>query len=111
MYTQNENQQAIESRQMIRDALLALMQDIPFQEISISQICREAQVVRQTYYRHFDSKNDILEFHMDHLFAQYFQSHFTGTDTLTQLCDFYEYMVVNKSFLLTLSRNHLYFHG
>ena len=109
MYALSDNQQALKSRRQIRDALLSLMRDTSFQEITVSEICRQAKVVRQTYYRHFDTKNDVLDFHMDELFAQYFVIHFFGDTMLAQLEAFYAYMLENEAFLRMVSRDQLFF--
>lgn len=45
----------------ITSALIELMAKYPFDEISISQICQEAQVGRASFYRNYDSKRDVLE--------------------------------------------------
>jgi len=109
MYALNENLQAIESRQQIRDALLTLMRQIPYQEISITQICQQANVVRQTYYRNFEFKGDILAFHLDVLFKQFFDNYYTGIGMLTQFNSFFGFMYQNRDFLLLASKNDLFF--
>lgn len=109
MYALNENQQAIESRQQIRDALLSLMAEMPYQEVSITQICKRANVVRQTYYRNFEFKADILTFHLDGMFKLFFERHFIGTDIHTQLKSFFDFMLQNREFLLLTAKNELFF--
>lgn len=109
MYSKNMNQQTAESRRMIRDALLSLMRQHPYRDITITQICQEAQVVRQTYYRNFEVKDDILEYHLDGLFKQYFEGYYTGKDALSQLRDFFGFMLQNREFLQLVSRNDLFF--
>ena len=54
------NKQAQRSRQMITDGLFALMENEKYELITISQICQESGVARQTFYRNFDSKQDII---------------------------------------------------
>ena len=48
------------TEQLIADALLALMKQYPFDDITITQICQEAQVSRQSYYRNYNDKQEIL---------------------------------------------------
>lgn len=55
------------NRYVIEDitaALIELMEKYPFDEISISQICQEAQVGRASFYRNFESKRDIIKKHL-----------------------------------------------
>ena len=51
----------------ITDALLKLMQNAHLNNISISQICDEAGVGRASFYRNFDSKEDIISKHLKSL--------------------------------------------
>ena len=44
----------------ITDALLKLMQTNRLSDISISQICDEAGVGRASFYRNFQSKEDVI---------------------------------------------------
>lgn len=42
------------------DALLSLMKKKPYQDITVQELSEKAQYDRRTYYRYFDSKEDIL---------------------------------------------------
>lgn len=44
------------------DALLKLLNEKPMEEITISEITDTADVARVTFYRHFNSKEDLLYF-------------------------------------------------
>ena len=50
----------MKARAAIEDALLSLMQGSAFSSISVADIVREAGVARITYYRNFDSKEDVV---------------------------------------------------
>lgn len=45
----------------ITEALLLLMKKKEYKDISITEICDKAGVTRMSFYRNFDSKEDILE--------------------------------------------------
>ena len=109
MYAINDNLQAMESRSRITDALLALMRQYPYKDITITQICQEAQIVRQTYYRNFDSKDDILRFYLDNMVRKYFTDYYRIQDVFVQLNDFFSYMLKSREFLLLASENSLFF--
>ena len=55
----SKNPSAIRSKQEITDALLALMEKYPYNEISVKQIMLETGLVRKTFYRNFSSKDDV----------------------------------------------------
>lgn len=44
----------------LQKALFELMEIRPFQTITISQLCRQAEIGRKTFYRHFASLDDLL---------------------------------------------------
>jgi len=53
-----------ESKKMISDALLRLLQDKSMDEITVSRITKEAKIGRNTFYNHFKKKEDILDYMM-----------------------------------------------
>ena len=57
---EKENPIAQRYRAMILDAFMKLTRSVPYHEITILRIVQEADVSRQTFYRHFHSKDDIL---------------------------------------------------
>ena len=109
MYATNTNQQSIASRKRITNALLSLMERLPYHEITITQICQEAQIVRQTYYRNFSQKDDILRLHVASLLKEYFDKYYIPDDTPTRLVNLFTYMLQNRTFLLLTSKNKLFF--
>ncbi|MFF2090084.1 TetR/AcrR family transcriptional regulator [Paenibacillus sp. NPDC058174] len=70
MYTGN-NPSAIRSQKWIRDSLLQLLKEKPYKKISIKEITEQGDLARQTFYKLFNSKEEILEYHLDHLFHEY----------------------------------------
>lgn len=54
------NKKALHSVQLITSALLRLMENETFEEITVSQLCQEAQVSRNAFYRNFNSRMDVL---------------------------------------------------
>ncbi len=51
---------AVQSRKMLVEALLALMQEKPYQDISICELTERATLSRRTFYRLFDAIDEIL---------------------------------------------------
>ena len=51
----------------ITDAVLKLMKSNDFADISISQICQEAGVGRASFYRNFESKEEVISRHLKKL--------------------------------------------
>lgn len=59
------------SKEAMADALRILLQDTPYHQISITNIAQKAGVSRLTFYRNFESKEDILPFYFDCAFKKY----------------------------------------
>ena len=101
------NKTALTSQQNIARAMLRLMEDMPYTAISISAICKEADISRQTFYTLFESKDNIILYVLQkkHCFHP-------GTTcdesslTLQDLCSEYAaYMVDKKDVLSLLVKN------
>ncbi len=72
---QSNNPTAKQSQQWIIQALLDLMEEMEYDKISVSQICHKADLDRRTFYRNFDSKNDVLEQYVGRLGEEYIKSY------------------------------------
>ncbi len=48
------------SKQRIVKGLLTVMEQYDFKEITVTQICQEAELSRKTFYRLFSDKNEVL---------------------------------------------------
>lgn len=55
-----DNKSALTSQQLITDALITLLKSSSLSNISISKLCKEAQVSRQTFYTLFQSKENVI---------------------------------------------------
>ena len=55
-----ENKQVLRSREWIFKALIILMKEKAFKDVSISDITAKAGVARLTFYRNYNSKEDII---------------------------------------------------
>ena len=71
MYTEILETLELDSRNRIRFSLVSLMEQYPYFEIVVSAICQKAKVSRQTYYRLFDSKDDVLLLHLNEIMKEY----------------------------------------
>ena len=55
----------------ITDALLKMLRDKPVGDISISELCGLAGIGRASFYRNFDSKEDILRRYINKIFKEW----------------------------------------
>ena len=62
--TSSNNRQVQRTRSWIFQALMALMDEKPYKKITISDITEKAGIVRQTFYRNYDGKDDVVFEHI-----------------------------------------------
>lgn len=62
------------AKESIFTALMILMEEKDYKEISISELTKKAGVSRMAYYRNYYSKDDIIVQYLDELFTEYYQS-------------------------------------
>ncbi|MEE8808276.1 MAG: TetR/AcrR family transcriptional regulator [Lactimicrobium sp.] len=107
MRRQGLNEEVIQ--QYIAEALLLLMQKKPYEKITIGEITQKAGVNRSSYYRHFDTKEDIIRYVLMHIMQEYLAAYQSGKDksfeayTLQIFTTFY----THRKELLLIHRNHL----
>lgn len=68
---QSNNPSAIRSKNEITAALLHLMKQYPYQDITVKQIVLEAGIAHKTFYRNFSSKNDVLDTYINCIMTDY----------------------------------------
>lgn len=51
----------IKTRQLLKDALLALIKETDFDRVTVKKLTERAQINRSTFYAHFYDKYDLLE--------------------------------------------------
>lgn len=61
----------MEKKEIIINALLAVMERYAFSLITVTQIAQEAKIGRKTFYRHFKNKDEVLEEAVNRLFLEY----------------------------------------
>ena len=49
------------TRQVIKDALLELLGEQPYDRINVTMLCRQAEITRATFYLHYAGMNEVLD--------------------------------------------------
>lgn len=99
-----------QTRRLMAEGLARLMEREDFEEITVTQICQEAQVVRQTYYRNYENKRQILEGYLRDLILDYQETWPpSATDMEENLRNLYAHLPFPKTLLELLSRQGLFF--
>jgi len=100
---------AEQSKRRLVQALLTVMKQYDYKEITVTQIAQEAQLSRNTFYRLFSDKDDILSLFFDGLFQEFLEQIRTRGvhrywDTVQVFFDFWE---ERRELLLLLRKNGL----
>ena len=56
-----EYRSSLRSKRLIREALVSLMRSKPFEKITITDIVKEADINRGTFYAHFKDTSEVLD--------------------------------------------------
>lgn len=64
---------AEESKSKIANALLVVLQQYDYKEITITQLAQEAKLSRKTFYRLFTDKEDVLNYLFANLYMECFE--------------------------------------
>lgn len=84
----------------LSEALVQLMEEKPFDSITIDEIAAEAGVGRATYFRNFKSKDELLSFKMDMLLKKWYAKHSKNISTADGLKFLLEFYYSNKDFFI-----------
>ena len=107
------NKTALQSQRQIADAMMALLREKPYSQVTISELCKAAGISRQTFYTLFTSRENVMVFTLR---ARYCDgpeisvpTHTAGGGDLLQwLCRGYsEYMLRNQALIKLLVDNHI----
>lgn len=101
------NKTARLSQQLLSEAMFRLLAEKPFSSISVSELCREAEVSRQTFYSLFESKENVVTYTLMEHYCYTPETEGGNTcGTLRQMCVNYgEYVRENASLLRLLVEN------
>lgn len=69
MYSGN-NPTALKSQQWLTDTLLVLMEEKAYEDISIMDICKKADLSRQTFYNYFETKDELFRYMLRSLYNE-----------------------------------------
>lgn len=83
MYHINPDQRSVESKNRLYLALSEMMSKKNFQSITIMEVVKSAQMARSTFYRNFDTLEDILLWKCDDAFHDLLHKILESTSTRT----------------------------
>ena len=108
MYKQTDNAQVNNSLRELSRGLFYYLQTEKLEKITVSKICAQAGIARQTFYRNCRTKTDLVLFACDERIKALLDSSalFQSSGELMYR-HFFEYWYGHRDFLNALSRNRL----
>ena len=111
MYKHCTTEKAALQQRRIEECLLAAMQDKPLVEITVSSLCEQTGLSRKTFYRLFESRQDVLDSLIDRTLREYIRFSLPQNQLAPgispELQSFYYYWMERRTLLDALSKNGL----
>jgi AcrR family transcriptional regulator len=97
------------SKKWLCNAMLELLQEKPYNNITITELCNKAGLVRKTFYRHFISKESVIVAVIDLMFGEFNEYiHDQKIGPLQMPLAYFRYWEQHKFFLHILIENQLF---
>lgn len=98
------------SQEYIVYALLELMEEKAYSDITITEITQRAKIARRTFYLNFASKQDVLNTYFDSLFLDFMDAlrDYSYSDLREKARAYFKFWEEKLSLVLLLEKNHLF---
>ena len=105
MYKRCTTEKAALQQRKLEECLLSVMQDKPYSEITVSSLCEQTDLSRKTFYRLFESKQDVLDSLIDRTLREYIRfslpQNQLAPDVSPELQSFYYYWLERRAFWMS----------
>lgn len=105
MYKSSSNQCADESQQKLCQSLLKLLKKVPLNQVKVTDLCRDAGVSRNAFYRNFTSLEDILAYHLDALCVELIRALPSDVFSEQYIAAFFRFWLEHRSDLELFFKN------
>lgn len=102
MYRKCTTEISVRHQKQVTESLLELMGKMPYEDITVTQLCQTAGVTRRIFYHLFSNKTGALHALVDHKILD-IQSY--GKEIPDEMCRFFCYWKAQKAFLDALAEN------
>lgn len=109
MYKICKTEQSQKRQREIENVLFELLKKKNYEDITVSEICDDLEMPRKSFYRYFDSKDDVLTALLDHTMMKYggFKNSDKHWNIKKELEQFYNFWYNNRELLEILDKNRL----
>lgn len=71
MYKLCKTEASSKRQREIENTLFDMMDTVPYNDITVTELCARAGIPRKAFYRYFDSKDDVLYAYLEHTLADF----------------------------------------
>lgn len=89
----------------LAEAMKNCMRTMPVEKITVKEIVQECGTTRQTFYRYFLDKYDLINWYFDKILLESFEHMGEGTTVYEGLCKKFQYIEEEKLFFKAAFRN------
>lgn len=112
MYKICHTEESSQRQRMLERGLLDALAAQPYEKITLTELCRQLQIPRKTFYRYFPTKEDCLLALIDHTLSDCNAIALKGWDGSTALDEavqlrFFRYWLEHRVFLDVIQKNNL----
>ena len=105
MYKECHTEESKMRQRSIENGLLSMLKTYRYEQITVKQLCDYVKIPRNTFYRYFDGKIDVLHALIDHIFLDYELIAIKDTNLQQELEQFFFYWKDKSELLDALKRN------
>ena len=104
----NSNSKKSTAKRKIKKALISLMKEMPYDRISISSICKKADICRSSFYSNYFNKDEVIDDLLDDCNKQYILNYpkVLGKSRIEQSCFWLE-MIKSGEMLVPIINNNI----
>jgi AcrR family transcriptional regulator len=108
MFNQSQNKRVKDSMERLSLALFDLMKTYSYAEINIRQLCAAAGVTRRTFYRNFETKDDIIDYII--YSRLYYSWDYEKAQSFEEtILSFYRFWATRKNDLQIFEQQHIFY--
>lgn len=104
-----KNPTALKSQQWVKDAFFELLEEKPYDKINVKEITKRADLARQTFYKLYAGKDEILEHKLDEMYGEFKEKllEHECIDIKTLAYCYFEFFYEHRDFVSMMIKNNL----
>ncbi len=103
MYKICKTEQSLKRQKLFQTTLLSMMEHQNYQDITVTSLCKEMNIPRKTFYRYFNTLEDVLNLTIEEVLTE----SFLFLETKADLLGYFTYWREKKYFLDVFEKNGL----